>query len=349
MPNATTYAPSPEAVQPLSHAQQVESALRLVLFKHGIWVFGIPSWLFGIADRSIASFADGYLSVVEIIQLLTLSFFFFGWLGLKPDEELTNSNAIALQNFQDDEGVLHPERLFAAQARMLELQSQHIASQSYVLPFPYLCQIYHLLNLKHLETVHSFSLSNLRVLSVSQVRSTQIGGHITFETILDSSMNILRMWRDAVVEVDLVLHTPYTVELSVPIYAGKRIIVLFNALPLAEGEHRFLIDIYSDLAWPKPLLQAVFNAAASLTLLEDMPYLHQLSETRASHLFHAKRGNEQNMMFLFRRFVELYGTGLESHQLPEGAVADPAGQVGADPQMAQISQMNSVSAECAKS
>ncbi|MGF1496427.1 MAG: hypothetical protein ACFB8W_06325 [Elainellaceae cyanobacterium] len=314
MPNATTSNP----IQSLSHPQQIEAALRLMLFKHGIWVVGIPSWLFGIADRSIASFADGYLSVVEIIQLLTLSFFFFGWLGLKPDEELTNSNAATIQSYRQHQGPNDPGQLFATQARMLELQGQHIVSQAYVLPFPYLCQIYHLLNLKHLETVHSFSLSNLKVIGVSQVCPTQIGGHITFETVLDSSVNLLRMWRDAVVEVDLVLHTPYTVELRVPIYAGKQVIVLFNALPQGQGQHRLLIDIYSDLAWPKPLLQVVFNAAASLTLLEDLPYLRQLSETRSSHLLRTRRSGEHNMMFLFRRFVDLYGSGLGCPQLPEG-------------------------------
>ena len=52
--------------------------------KNGIWLLGIASWLFGITDRSIASFSDGYLSAIDIMQLFTASFFFLGWLYLKP-------------------------------------------------------------------------------------------------------------------------------------------------------------------------------------------------------------------------------------------------------------------------
>jgi hypothetical protein len=50
----------------------------------GIWLLGISSWLFGITDRSLASFADGYLSALDITQLFTASFFFVSWLFLKP-------------------------------------------------------------------------------------------------------------------------------------------------------------------------------------------------------------------------------------------------------------------------
>jgi len=52
--------------------------------KNDIWLLVVASWLFGITDRSIASFSDGYLSAVEIMQLFTASFFFVGWLFLKP-------------------------------------------------------------------------------------------------------------------------------------------------------------------------------------------------------------------------------------------------------------------------
>lgn len=52
--------------------------------KNGIWFLGISSWLFGIADRSIASLADGYLSALDIAQLFTAAFFFVSWLFLKP-------------------------------------------------------------------------------------------------------------------------------------------------------------------------------------------------------------------------------------------------------------------------
>ena len=52
--------------------------------KNGIWLFGISSWLFGITDRSIASFADGYLSALDLTQLFTAATFFVAWLFLKP-------------------------------------------------------------------------------------------------------------------------------------------------------------------------------------------------------------------------------------------------------------------------
>ncbi|NJM70094.1 MAG: hypothetical protein HC862_07595 [Scytonema sp. RU_4_4] len=52
--------------------------------KNGIWVFGLSSWLFGITDRSIASFSDGYLSASDITQLFTAATFFVAWLFLKP-------------------------------------------------------------------------------------------------------------------------------------------------------------------------------------------------------------------------------------------------------------------------
>lgn len=52
--------------------------------KRGIWLLGVSSWLFGITDRSIASFADGYLSALDIVQLFTAGVFFVGWLFLKP-------------------------------------------------------------------------------------------------------------------------------------------------------------------------------------------------------------------------------------------------------------------------
>lgn len=56
--------------------------------KSGIWLFGVSSWLFGITDRSIASFSDGYLSALDITQLFTASFFFVGWLFLKPKRQV---------------------------------------------------------------------------------------------------------------------------------------------------------------------------------------------------------------------------------------------------------------------
>lgn len=52
--------------------------------KQGVWFFGVSSWMFGITDRSIASFADGYLSALDLTQLFTAATFFVAWLFLKP-------------------------------------------------------------------------------------------------------------------------------------------------------------------------------------------------------------------------------------------------------------------------
>ncbi|MHC5748021.1 MAG: hypothetical protein ACYTXT_40445 [Nostoc sp.] len=287
----------------------VEIALFIDQIKSSIWLFGIPSWLFGITDRSIAAFADGYLSPIEIFQLFTASFFFVSWLYLKPEESF-NSNDLDPTQYQ--------EYLARTQANKLQLKKRHMISQEYILPFPYICQIYHLLNLKHLETVHRFSLNNLKILSISEFQITSAGGRITFQTILDSPANPLRIWRQPTVEVDLILHTPYTVELSIPVYNNKRIIVIFHAFPLNHSEHQLFIDIYSDLGWPKPLLQIILHFASCLTLFEDLPYLRALTEKNIERLFNLSRTSNHESALLFKRFVELYGSSGEETKLLEG-------------------------------
>ncbi|MBW4649337.1 MAG: hypothetical protein KME06_11715 [Kastovskya adunca ATA6-11-RM4] len=301
----------------IKNSQFVELSLLISKLRSGIWLFGIPSWLFGIADRSVALFSDGYISPIEVLHLFTASFFFMGWLSLKPETEtsLDSSEVGALQSYQYDSPLRqHEVYLSQAQARMLELKKQHLISQEYILPVPYICQIYHLLNLKHLETVHNFSLNNLKVIKVSQLQPTTIGGKVKFQTVLVSPFNALRIWRQPIVEVELILHTPYTVELRIPVYNNKKIIVIFNALPLNNNEHRFLVDIYSNLEWPKPMLQGILHFAACLTLFEDLPYLHQLAQRNIQRLFNSGKGSNQETMWLFRRFVDLYGASLEGSQ-----------------------------------
>lgn len=68
----------------MNNRQPSEVVTFLGSLKNGIWFLGISSWLFGIADRSIASLADGYLSALDIAQLFTAAFFFVSWLFLKP-------------------------------------------------------------------------------------------------------------------------------------------------------------------------------------------------------------------------------------------------------------------------
>lgn len=301
----------------MNTTQSIKLAPVITYFRNGIWLFGIHSWLFGITDRSLASLADGYLSAIELTQLFTASFFFLAWLSLKPEESINSEDSICPLGTKpyQREGVLG-----SAQARMFELQSQHMISQEYILPFSHLCQIYHLLNLKHLETIHAFSLNNLKVIQVSHFQPTAVGGIIKFQTILDSPFNVLRIWRLPVVEVILTLHAPYTVELCIPVYSDKKIIVIFNVLPISQTEHKLWIDIYTDLRWPKPLLQILLHFASCLTLFEDLPYLRQLSKQNLPGLMNLRKVSNHETMQLFRRFVELYGSLVASSQpseLPE--------------------------------
>ncbi len=67
-----------------------EATMFLDSLKNGIWLLGVSSWLFGITDRSIASLSDGYLSALDVVQLLTASFFFVSWLFLKPASRDSN-------------------------------------------------------------------------------------------------------------------------------------------------------------------------------------------------------------------------------------------------------------------
>lgn len=71
-------------VKTTKQEQSLEKSVFLAKLRNAIWLLGISSWLFGITDRSIASFSDGYLSALDLVQLCTASFFFVSWLFLKP-------------------------------------------------------------------------------------------------------------------------------------------------------------------------------------------------------------------------------------------------------------------------
>mgnify|MGYP001791496460 CR=1 FL=1 len=281
-----------------------EIAFIIGRIRSGIWLFGIPSWLFGIGDRSFAAFADGYISVIEVVQLFTASLFFASWLFLRPENSLEERDVLALQG--------NPCNNLGSKS---ELRQRYMISQEYILPFPYICQIYHLLNLKHLESIHHFSLNNLKVVNISDFQLTENGGVIKFQTMLDSPFNPLRIWRQPIVEVDLILHNPYTVELSIPVYNQKRITVMFHAVPLNENEHYFFIDIYSDLEWFKPFLQLLLHFASCLTLFEDLPYLRSLADKNRDSLLKIGRISNCKSMSLYRRFIELYGAGVNNYPM----------------------------------
>jgi hypothetical protein len=299
----------------MNNNQTATISIFVTQLRNNIWNLGIPSFIFGIADRGIASLTDGYLSAIELVHLFTASFFFISWLSLKPEKSLNSGGLRTLQRYRSDLSLYQDEVApCTAQARLLELQEQHLISQEYILPFPYLCQIYHLLNLKHLETIHNFSLNNLKVINVSAFQPTDSGGIIRFQTILDSPVNPLRIWRSPIVEVDLTLHNPYTVELSIPVYGNKRIVVIFNAIPISDSEHRLCIDIYSNLAWPRPFLQILLHFASCLTLFEDLPYLQKLAERNVDRLFSSSRASNHETMWLFKRFIDLYSSRIKPSQ-----------------------------------
>lgn len=317
----------------------METSLFVYNLRSGIWFVGIPSWVFGIGDRTLTAFVDGYLSAQDIAQLFTAFFFFVCWLYLKPELNLSIVETTADYQLDIDAEQLELFKNIVAN-RMLQLQEQHTIRQEHVLPYPHLCQIYHLLNLKHLETIHSFSLNNLKVVGVNHCQPTYSGGLIEFQTTLDSPANILRIWRQPKVNVNLTLLTPYTVELSIPVYNDKRITVLFNVLPLRNDRHKFYIDIYTNLEWPKPILKAILHLASSLTLFEDLPYLRQLAQRNTERLFNSNKHSDNSLesasphrqactectrdtMWLYRRFVDLYGSSKVPTQLPlSTSVAD---------------------------
>lgn len=292
-----------------------ERILCKVMLRSGIWFLGVLFWLFGVTDRGIAAFADGYLTVTEVSHFLVASFLFVSWLYMKPEELASDSNLLALQRYGAISTSHQQGDLKIVETKMHDLNKRYVTSQTHVLPFPYFCQIYHLLNLKHLENIHSLSLGNLKVVEVNQIQPTHEGGKLKFKTVLDSPFNILRIWRQPIVEVELVLHSPYMVELKIPAYQGKEITVVFNVLPLSDAEHKLFIDIYSDLGWPKPLLRFILNFAARLTLLEDLPYLRKLAERNLHHLVESNNNSAHKTMQLFQRFVDLYGSSIELLQL----------------------------------
>ncbi len=293
-----------ESIENKKSKKAAEMALFISRLRSGIWLFGIPSWLFGISDRSFAAFADGYLSTIEVIQLFTASLFFASWLFLRPENSSDNHDIVTLQ-----------ANWCTFLTSKSELKQRYMISQEYILPFPYICQIYHLLNLKHLESIHHFSLNNLKVIGVSDFQLTENGGVIKFQTMLDSPFNPLRIWRKPIVEVDLILHNPYTIELSIPVYNLKRITVIFYAVPLNENEHYFFIDIYSDLEWFKPFLQLLLHFASCLTLFEDLPYLRSLAQKNRDSLLKLSRVSNCQSMSLYRRFIELYGSSLNNYPM----------------------------------
>jgi hypothetical protein len=239
-------------------------------------------------------------------------------------ESLQAKSVSTIKYYKLDANVPPDEaHLRHSEERMLQLNTHHIISQSYVLPIPYICQIYHLLNLKHLESVHNFSLKGLKIGNIGQLEKTATGGSLKFETTLNPDLNILKIWRQPVVEVELTLHTPYTIELNIPIYNSQDITIVFNILPLGDHSHKLFIDIYSAIFFPKPILQILLHCASYLTLFEDMPYLRELADSKLSHRVSKMIVSNHETMQLFKRFVDLYGCNLARFSRGEAPLTIP--------------------------
>lgn len=277
--------------------------------KNGIWILGISCSFFGAINLLIESLSDSYVSYVELFCFLVAALLLMVCVALKPEigEEFNMAKRLEKSNLNSNLSY-DEEYLLATKIRMLELKQHHMISQLHVLPFPYLSQIYHLLNLKHLETVHNASLGGLKVLDVYNCQQTPSGGSIKFKTTLNSPVHILKIWRKSIVDVELTLHTPYMIELTIPVYRRKRMIVLFNVFPLSHTAHEFSIDVYTDLPYPKFLLRAVLHLASVFTLYEDLPYLRKLSRRGADGLLALKKVSSHKSMWLFKRFINLHGS-----------------------------------------
>lgn len=301
-----SFAQSSKTVVTLVHI----GSFRFIHVAQNTWLAIIFFCTCIIAVASFTAFADGHLSIIDLFGLLTLSWWCFAWIDSKPENQKRHGISTMKYYGLSSDIPQHETYRHKTERRMLQLEKHHLITQEYTLAIPYLCQIYHLLNIKHLESVHGFSLNSLQIAEVGRFRKTKSGGTIKFQTVLVSPSSLLKMFRRPVVEVDLILHTPYTIDLNVPVHNGKKIFVIFNVLPLGGSEHKLFIDIYSDLIVPKLMLQALLHCASMVTLLEDLPYLRQLSKTNLPQAINVGRASHETMQ-LFNRFMELYGSCLQ--------------------------------------
>ncbi len=65
--------------------QNSELAQFSWLLRSATWLLGTIAWIFGIIDRTIAAFADGYVSAIDLTQLSIATLLFVCWLFLKPN------------------------------------------------------------------------------------------------------------------------------------------------------------------------------------------------------------------------------------------------------------------------
>jgi hypothetical protein len=74
----------------MNNNKKSQDSTFVFICKNGIWLVGITAWLFGATDISIAVFSDVYLSALDIVQLLTTSFFLISCLSFKRTQSINN-------------------------------------------------------------------------------------------------------------------------------------------------------------------------------------------------------------------------------------------------------------------
>jgi hypothetical protein len=285
------------------------SSYLIYVLRNILWLLGIPLCLVGVVYQEFHALEDGYVGNLEFLLTVITLLVLISWIALKPN--LTGYKVLEATDINFELYYQNQDYALVTKARMVELKRHHIVSQLHILPFPYLSQIYHLLNLKHLETVHSNSLGRLKVTDIQDFQSTPLGGSVKFRTTISSPFNVLNIWRKSTIDVRLTLHNPYTIELNIPVYGNKKMIVLFKVFPFDSKTHKFWVDIYTDLPYPKFLLRSILHFASIFTIYEDIPYLEKLSSKELDSKVDSNSISSHITMCLFKRFVNLYGSDLQ--------------------------------------
>jgi hypothetical protein len=197
---------------------------------------------------------------------------------------------------------LPPESITAFRAHIEALEPYHILSKEWTLPFSHWVQLYHLMNISHLEHVHEDTLNNLAIGDVVDTIETQNGGIITFITNIKPSL--ISLFRKPQNIVSLELLSPFTISLTIPQSPDIQTTVLFNTLPIREDKHVLFVDIYSNLEIPKSILKPAMQLATSLTVMEDIPYYENLAKQDIRNVIRRTKDNPE--MYLYKRYSQLY-------------------------------------------
>lgn len=300
-----------------------EVAIFVSRFKSGIWLFGIPFWLFGIIDISFSALTDGYWSATEIIQLFTASVLFISWLFLRPEYLDNNDDAIALQG-----NCCNTHSLKSESKQKYIVSQEHFLSKEYILPGSYWTNMFHTLNPLHLNHVHKITQNGIKVTEVTEYKETERGGILTFTSVMDQIpglitdiqkiikyipiLNLLNryidMLRRPAFTSQIILHGPYTTELYIPSEKYYTSIV-FHVHPIEQNKCKLLIDFYSNLPIPKICKFILFQIITPIVVWEDKVYLLKLSQKHPEFFRKIRRKvHDRHFLRLSQRFIELYGS-----------------------------------------